>query len=1173
MSSNNYGEILCQATEILAQQLIDKVSYDRTLLCTIINDDEKDLGKYRVQNSEAIFDAYTSDTSFKKGDQVYVSVPMGDWNEQKLIVGKKMKDINQPITYKDPFESFVNITNNLIDGSMKQQGLIANDINRESILLWSYNKENSDALVKSSGEAFGGFTRLAISADFQAWLKELGILTGEYGLELKIEVEPEDKNEFGDKEPFTNFRICLLNCADMIGNPYNFESFYNQRKIFDISTIKNIKSMELRFYQKTGSFLNRDGVAVEPHTLPNIFVKDIVLSLGYDAESFEDDTLIIYTLDSVKYDVKKTPLEDNHKRLYSRWVHRFEDGQIKVVQVDDDINYKLTWYRYEQGARSHTAWSGVDWSPLSSQTAENGEVKYEIMDEDWKDYNKASQNDGDTPGTNTPFRTLSYNQTWLLPDTTRAEERIKAILEFGDKIIDSEILFFSNVDEVVNKVTVDAIQALTINCEDGSFGNYLIYDLGGKIIDQADASEVRRFKAYFNSAKDDVPDNEMAELIEAESIEWVIPSENTMIDVSGFFSDLNQEIEPINGYYHIIRYGSPMVDPETNETKTHYIKNQNDQRYRIKSFYTHNYSNNTIKCIITKNKIKYTTTKELTFGPAGTSGTDYTFVLDFEGDITALTIGDETKTAVRARLYDYTGKEVEGLDAHDIEWSLGTIPFIDEGEEVNIITENNFMKIIPYTDAEGNQRNDLIEIQINLDLTEVPNDNYTVLKARLASARISEEGFGDYDLYAYLPIPIRINKNYQFISGTTTIIYNSLGYLDSYFQNPYCLYYIEDGKEDVQLTAIDGVWVVNSADKDDSYKPQIQKNSKNQYYIRPVNVYAEGSMQNVCSVGSVDGVVVWSQPLYITQNKYPSSILNEWNGELTIDKEKNAILAAKIAAGKKNPDNTFSGVIMGDWRGNDTSSAEGAITNNTGIYGFHEGVASFGFRDDGTAFIGRPGYGRLQFDGKESTITSDSFRNNSGGMSLDLDDSKIEMYRPGYSHNANHSIILDAGKSNNPFTIGTNFSVNWDGTLHAENGEFSGNISASYISGTTIEGTTIRGGRLESNSADNKIILDGSFQMDGLPDSYLGKMESNIGGSFGENNSQQPGVGFQYGASVVKATGANVGMSYVDANTNSYFSISPAINRIEIGAKKDTTDLYIIGIPAARQHGIYARFA
>ena len=134
--SNNYGEILCQATEILAQHLIDKVAYDRTILCTIVNDDEKELGKYRVQNSEAIFDAYTSDTSFKKGNQVYVSIPMGNWNEQKLIVAKKMDNINQPIAYKDPFDSFVNITNNLIGSDLKSQGLIANDSVKKQILLF-----------------------------------------------------------------------------------------------------------------------------------------------------------------------------------------------------------------------------------------------------------------------------------------------------------------------------------------------------------------------------------------------------------------------------------------------------------------------------------------------------------------------------------------------------------------------------------------------------------------------------------------------------------------------------------------------------------------------------------------------------------------------------------------------------------------------------------------------------------------------------------------------------------------------------------------------------------------------------------------------------------------------------------------------------------------------------
>ena len=50
--------------------------------------------KEREFHNKAIFDAYTSDTSFKKGNQVYVSIPMGNWNEQKLIVAKKIDNIN-----------------------------------------------------------------------------------------------------------------------------------------------------------------------------------------------------------------------------------------------------------------------------------------------------------------------------------------------------------------------------------------------------------------------------------------------------------------------------------------------------------------------------------------------------------------------------------------------------------------------------------------------------------------------------------------------------------------------------------------------------------------------------------------------------------------------------------------------------------------------------------------------------------------------------------------------------------------------------------------------------------------------------------------------------------------------------------------------------------------------
>jgi hypothetical protein len=70
-----------------------------------------------------------------------------------------------------------------------------------------------------------------------------------------------------------------------------------------------------------------------------------------------------------------------------------------------------------------------------------------------------------------------------------------------------------------------------------------------------------------------------------------------------------------------------------------------------------------------------------------------------------------------------------------------------------------------------------------------------------------------------------------------------------------------------------------------------------------------------------------------------------------------------IGAGSKNSENQFSGVLMGKIK--DTS---GQI--NHGLYGFSDGAQAFGFKEDGTAFIGKSGAGRILFDGNNSTITS-----------------------------------------------------------------------------------------------------------------------------------------------------------------------------------------------------------
>ena len=83
-------------------------------------------------------------------------------------------------------------------------------------------------------------------------------------------------------------------------------------------------------------------------------------------------------------------------------------------------------------------------------------------------------------------------------------------------------------------------------------------------------------------------------------------------------------------------------------------------------------------------------------------------------------------------------------------------------------------------------------------------------------------------------------------------------------------------------------------------------------------------------------------------------MLNNWDGGLTIDEENGTILSTMLGAGRKNDDNTFSGVLIGDVKGG--TGLESTV-NMTGVYGFDDGVMSYALREDGSAIFGAPGKG------------------------------------------------------------------------------------------------------------------------------------------------------------------------------------------------------------------------
>jgi hypothetical protein len=92
-----------------------------------------------------------------------------------------------------------------------------------------------------------------------------------------------------------------------------------------------------------------------------------------------------------------------------------------------------------------------------------------------------------------------------------------------------------------------------------------------------------------------------------------------------------------------------------------------------------------------------------------------------------------------------------------------------------------------------------------------------------------------------------------------------------------------------------------------------------------------------------------------------------------------------LVAGKK-ADNKFTGVVMGDM---------GTLNSfETGLFGIHDGISSFGFKTDGTAYLGKSGSGQINFDGNKGTITSARYDGGKGtGILIDLDDPKFHIIK------------------------------------------------------------------------------------------------------------------------------------------------------------------------------------
>lgn len=931
MDSNklDYGEIFCTAVDQIITKKLEGLEYDITKLCTIVDDTHRNQGKYVVSDGAIRFEAYSTDNSFRNGNNVLVLIPNGDYNMQKTIQGRVAAADTTPFKYTSPMDTMIKITNNIFDSgkAIKLSGsLLANENNTNTITEKLYS-------ISESGQ-FAGFTRLGITAGFRTWLNGLDVTTGTYGLKLLIYTDTILTPGVTRESVYE----LTLSSADMIGNPYQFESYFTQEKVFDISHINNIKQIDVYFYQN-GKFYDgnnnyiawqiQDNLLGPQRMSDNLFVDDVKIYLGYEAGRFTDETLMLYTPDSLTYQYNRNTEENNNNKTVTlRWIHKIDDNTFELLDGRnlDTNKYEVRWFKFNQGYDEIDQYAGNNWELLQP------------MSDD--------------------YFTLTFT-----PDIKKRTEQIKVVgLINEDGVIKdyySDILIFENEEDVPDDTTQNALSALQIVCLDGTDGNYFLYDQNGAIKNPGEGQEyLRTVEARYLGAT--ISDK----LGHIDYLKWYFPSDKE--DKNSYTMILSN----IDTNEYLVYKG---VDCVVSTKKELDAAGQLDTRqtYSIKNYYNITDSNNTIRCILSINGVEYEATKEFNFGEAGTNGSNATFTLSFASNDTALLAEKDATITVKADLFDASGRRVGFTpeDANKIQWSwfkyTNGYPYIAD------IAENTV----------GAQ------IVLTYKAESVPNnDNYYILKA------IYNNG-ASYNLEAYLPIAIKTKSTYTQFEGARSVIYNNSG-VPTYYPHEYKLheYNTEENKHiEVKSDKEDWILTYDEGEVDsiiESYIPSLKDSNSRQGYVclSASKFYLSGLNDKVC----VSRKDCWYQPILILQSQYDFAMLNEWDGSLTIDEENDTILSAMIGAGRKNPeDNTFSGVLLGDVRKGTQNINDS--NNMTGLYGYHHGQESFKLTEDGKATFGKAGRGQILIDGNSSTIQSAQYISNKTGMMMDLDDGMIDV--------------------------------------------------------------------------------------------------------------------------------------------------------------------------------------
>lgn len=984
------------AMDIIASSMVSNLKLDKTVQAVVQEVVNMTTGEYRVEYNGNIVTAFAlnTDDTYSVNEKVFLKIPENDMNNKKFIEGRasfsslsdlQQTELSNSISKEGPSWELIYPTLDLNNTEQKYciQAGATQEEEYYSRVIWDRDI-NSSENIELSDEIFltysQNYDKIYVGADFQTTFVDSDLVgQGNYGLIFSFTARQQSEdteNEFTEDQ-IVSYR---LDINSFTGNPCAYTVFSPQETILDLKSNYLLKLNSIVFFQE--NFTGKDSVDV-----PNICVRNIRMQFA----RVEDLSNTLYYLKILTPDGTNLMNDNDEVTLMANFLYK---GQ----NILSENTCKCDWYVRDPavvvGTEEYEKETGPGWRHLESNSLFG---QYIVSGSDVLFVNKymckITYNEDMVMQETVDIRKYNSPYNLMLEQTMDGKEAVLSIVdlnqsgntfvgdwyyEYGDgtftEVLDGQDVSSILINRYLTYATVNFYCQVKLNDQ-----NICILEktITSSNVDSELAIEYEGQDVFNYDANGDMP------IENAEKDQTLYPKLSWR---DGFASTYRIQWQ-IGG---MIFNTTEQQNPPESMMENIWVDNNGVLHFKIKQKYNQFYTNNTLTLsIITVDNKTFEFDKEIVFvktGDQGTNGTKYISAVRVVDDNLDKIAGFNPLVSggyLRLRNFIYRdGDLINNSEEYDIkyEWSSDGAK-IENADEV--VVDNTQITVNTYSeDTVTNTFNiqppgntDTVTISLNnINLNSFKDKLIvkckTTVTTRVLSANQERE---KVILYYNFPVPIIISGdiNHEFdVNIPQYIKYDSNGQNAQYLD------------ESISIS-IDGT----------DYSTGLTSGNQSVLQIKDVTLEDGTTIRQLIPAGTFDynnngnawldftgGGITMIYPIMMYLNTYGNEAINGWDGtNIAIydanDKKAGYILAPQVGAGTKNAEGQFTGVVMGM----DTSQ------KMEGLYGYQDGVNTFGIKTDGKMYLGRTTEtGRIEFDGNSGQIWGGGGGGHPTGMSIQL---------------------------------------------------------------------------------------------------------------------------------------------------------------------------------------------